>query len=65
MKSGFYKKKILVSDKCAQTISDISKLRNTNQSIENAQYKIDGLDEGFAGCLRAIVTYQKGINGLW
>lgn len=65
MKSGFYKKKILVSDKCAQTISDISKLRNTNQSIENAQYKIDGLDEGFAGCLRAIVTYQKGVNGLW
>lgn len=65
MKSGFYKKKILVSNKCPQTISDISKLRNTNQSIENAQFKIDGLDEGFEGCLRAIVTYQKGVNGIW
>lgn len=65
MKSGFYKKKILVSGKCPQTISDISKLRNTNQSIENAQFKIDGLDEGFEGCLRAIVTYQKGVNGIW
>ena len=65
MKTGFYKKKILVNKICGQTINDISKLRITTSSLNAGTAKIDTYDEGFAGCLRAIVTYQKGLGAIW
>lgn len=67
LKIGYYKKKILVEKHCVQTANDISKLRNvqTTQQIIRGTEVIETFDEGFSGCVRAAVTYQKGLNGVW
>lgn len=65
LKSGFYKKNVKVVKTCSQTINDISKLRITDSSRQQGVDKLDTFDEGFAGCLRAIVTYYLGSHGIW
>ena len=65
LKAGFFKKRILVRKDCKQTINDIAKLRVTPQSRDAGQDKVDTLDEGMAGCLRAYITYSKGYSQLW
>ena len=67
MKVGFYKKKILVEKHCMQTANDISKLRivQTSAQIIKGTQVIETVDEGFAGCLRGIITTQKGLSGTW
>ena len=67
LKVGFYKKKILVEKQCTQTINDISKLRivQTMAQMQKGTQVIETVDEGFAGCVRAIITTQKGLSGTW
>lgn len=65
LKSGFYKHNVRVCKSCSQTINDISKLRITDTSRQQGVDKIDTFDEGFAGCLRAVVTYYLGTHGIW
>lgn len=67
MKVGFYKKKILVEKHCMQTANDISKLRivQTAAQLKKGTEVIETIDEGFAGCLRGIITTQKGLSGTW
>ena len=65
MKAGFYKGKIQICKSCVNTRNDIARMRFTNDSVDEGADKMDKLDEGFAGCLRALITYDKGINSLW
>lgn len=67
LKVGFYKKKILVEKQCTQTINDISKLRivQTMAQMQKGTQVIETVDEGFAGCVRAVITTQKGLSGTW
>ena len=65
LKSGFYKKNVLIDKNCKQTILDISRMRITESSREMGQDKTETLSEGFAGCLRALVTQAKGYSMVW
>ena len=65
LKVGFYKKKVFVSKTCGGTVSDITKVRVTNASRAAGVDKISTLNEGFAGCLRAIIEYRKSTSGIW
>ena len=65
VRAGFYKKKIKVCKSCVNTRADISRIRFTNDSVEEGSNKVSTLDEGFAGCIRALITYDKGINSVW
>lgn len=65
LKSGFYKHNVKVCKSCSQTINDISKLRITDTSRQQGVDKLETLDEGLAGCIRAVVTYYLGVHGIW
>lgn len=65
LKTGFYKKKVKVLKDCKQTINDIARMRITEQSRERGIDQTSTLDEGMAGCVRAIVTYLKGYSQQW
>jgi len=65
LKTGLYKKKVKISRDCKQTVNDIAKLRITKQSRERGVDQTETLDEGMAGCVRAVVTYIKGYSQQW
>lgn len=65
IRAGFYKKKIKICQGCVNTRTDVARLRFTNESVEEGVNKVSTLDEGFAGCIRALVTYDKGTNSIW
>lgn len=65
LRVGFYKKKILIQKDCLLTINDISKLRFTKSTLDSGKEVVDTLNEGFEGCVRGLVTYYKGLNGIW
>ena len=65
LRSGFYNGRVKVCKSCNSTKTDISRLKISKQSQKVGTEKMDGYIEGYAGCLRAIVTYNKGINSLW
>ena len=65
MRVGFYKLNILVSRDCKQTINDISKLRWADENMQTGSDKIQNIDEGFEGCLRAVIVKQKGAGAYW
>jgi hypothetical protein len=65
LKVGFYKKKILVSKDCPQTINDISKLRLTDTSVAKGQQVVSTYDEGLAGCVRCLAQYYHGTDNIW
>ena len=65
MRAGFYKEKIMVCRSCVNTRTDVARLRFTNESVEEGVNKVTTLDEGFAGCLRALITYDKGLGSVW
>lgn len=65
IRAGFYKKKIKICNSCTNTRTDVARLRFTNESVEEGVNKVSTLDEGFAGCIRALVTYDKGTNSIW
>lgn len=66
LKMGFYKQKVLVGKNCYSTINDISKLRIDDQAIaKGSDDKLSTIDEGFAGCVRHLVHYYKGLSGAW
>lgn len=65
IRAGFYKKKIKICNSCVNTRTDVARLRFTNESVEEGVNKVSTLDEGFAGCIRALVTYDKGTNSIW
>ena len=65
IRAGFYKNKIKICKGCINTRSDIARLRFTNESVEEGVNKMYSLDEGFAGCIRALVTYDKGTGSIW
>lgn len=65
LKSGFYNKKVLVCKGCTGTKTDIARLRITDSSRLRGMDRIETYDEGFAGCLRAIITYTKGASTIW
>lgn len=65
IRSGFYNKKILVCKDCVNTKNDIAKLRFTNTSAQEGTNKLDSADEGFAGCIRALITYDMGYSKVW
>ena len=65
LKTGFYKKKVLVTKECKQTINEIARLRVTEQSREKGIDKVNTFDEGMAGALRAVVTSAKGYAQNW
>lgn len=65
LKTGLYKKKVLINKECKQTINDIATMRITEQSREKGIDQTTTLNEGMAGCLRGVVTYLKGYSQLW
>lgn len=65
LKTGFYKKKVKVSRECKQTINDIARMRVTESSRERGVDQTETLDEGMAGCLRAVITAAKGYSLVW
>lgn len=65
IRAGFYKKKIKICESCVNTRLDVARLRFTNDSVEEGVNKISTLNEGFAGCIRALVTYDKGTGSIW
>lgn len=65
LKVAFYKKKILVKSTCSQTINDITKLRFSDNSIEQGRQVVDTYDEGLAACVRGIATYYHGNDSVW
>lgn len=65
LKTGFYKKRVKVSRDCKQTINDIARMRVTEGSREKGLDQTDTLDEGMAGCLRAVITAVKGYSLVW
>lgn len=65
LKTGFYKNKVKVSRDCKQTINDIARMRVTDNSREKGLDQTDTLNEGMAGCLRAIITITKGYSLVW
>jgi predicted phage terminase large subunit-like protein len=65
LKTGFYKKRVKVSRDCKQTINDIARMRVTEGSREKGLDQTDTLDEGMAGCLRAVITSIKGYSLVW
>ena len=65
MRAGFYKNKIKVCKSCLGTRTDIARLRFTSDSVSEGVNRVASLDEGYAGCLRALITYDKGLNSVW
>ena len=65
LKTGFYKKQVLVTRDCKQTINDIARMRVTEQSREMGIDKLSTYDEGMAGSLRAVITSIKGYSQNW
>lgn len=65
LKTGFYKKRVRVSRDCKQTINDIARMRVTGDSREKGLDQTNTLDEGMAGCLRAVITAIKGYSLVW
>jgi hypothetical protein len=65
MRAGFYNGKIKVCRSCVNTRTDIARLKFTDDSVAEGVNKVTTLDEGFAGCLRAIITYDKGTGSVW
>lgn len=65
MRAGFYKNKIKVCKSCLGTRTDIARLRFTSDSVSEGVNRVATLDEGYAGCLRALITYDKGLNSVW
>lgn len=65
LRTGFYKGKIRVCKSCTNTRTDIARLKFTGDSVNEGTNKLTTLDEGFAGCVRAIVTYDKGVGTMW
>lgn len=66
LKQGFLKQKVMLSKQCYGIINDISKLRIDDQAIaKGSDDKLSTVDEGFAGCVRHLVQYYKGLSGVW
>lgn len=60
---GIALNKIKVAAKCHGTLRDIERFRYTKDSNRKGALKLESLNDGFAGCIRAAVVQDKGAKG--
>lgn len=62
LNTGFARNQIRVSENCHGFIRDVEIYRYSKESVKKGSPKPETLNDGFVGCLRAVIAADKGLS---